>query len=333
MDNHLWPLDHRHRGVVPPVDPPRDEPFTVAQARSRGISRTMLEGKRYRRLLVGVHIRSDVPLSLWVWLQAAFLVLPADATVTHVTGLHVRGVHVGPPWPLRFVSTHRRQVRRPRLRVSRALALAPRRGRLASAEHCFVASCVDLDLVDAVTAGDWLLHRGHVTLDALRAYVAASQADGSVLARRAVLLVRARVESPRETYVRLLLVLAGLPEPRCNVDLGVDLSFIGRADLLYAEYRVVVEYDGRQHALDADQWERDLDRLDGFDVMTWGHVRVTAQRLRRPREVVRQVYARLVAGGYRGPAPVFGPEWTALFESRTAADRARESASADSWSR
>ena len=40
---------------------------------------------------------------------------------------------------------------------------------------------------------------------------------GCRLARRAASLAREGVDSPQETRLRLLLVLAGLPEPRVNV--------------------------------------------------------------------------------------------------------------------
>ncbi len=140
-----------------------------------------------------------------------------------------------------------------------------------------------------------------------------------------------QVESPRETYVRLLLVLAGLPQPECNVDLGSDHSYVSRADLVYLRYALIIEYDGRDHAAVVTQWNRDLDRLDEFEDARWGHVRVTAHRLKRPRDVVARVHAKLVARGYQGPAPSFAPQWVAMFEARSAARRAAESARPGSW--
>jgi hypothetical protein len=38
--------------------------------------------------------------------------------------------------------------------------------------------------------------------------------------------------------------------------------------------------------------------------------------MRRPRDVVGRVYARLVARGYAGPPPRFDAVWCALFEPR-----------------
>ncbi|MBA2739257.1 MAG: hypothetical protein H0U47_06325 [Nocardioidaceae bacterium] len=310
----------------------RTVPFTVAQARQRGLSGAALEGARFRSMLYDVYVAADQPLSLELWVAAARLVVPGDAVVHHLTGLHVHGVWVGAAWPLRFASTDRRHVRRMPLQVARVQRLPPADGGVATAASCFAAGCADLDLVDAVTAGDQLLHLGRCTHAELTAAVAAHRGRGAPMARRALALVRERSESPRETLVRLLLVLAGLPEPRCNVVIGTGRSAIGRGDMVYDGYALVVEYDGRQHADSAAQWERDLERLDDFADSRWRHIRVTAARLRRPRDVVWRVHAALTAAGYAGPAPSFGPDWVELFERRTAARRAAESPRADSWS-
>ena len=187
-------------------------------------------------------------------------------------------------------------------------------GRLSS-ERCFVDAAADLGLLGAVAVADWLIHVRLTTQQRLAAEVAAcSGVHGVTAAREALPLARPRVESPRETHVRLLLVLAGLPEPLTNADVMGDSGFIARADLVFSQYRVIVEYDGRQHAEDAYQWNRDLDRHDQLIDAGWRVVRVTARRLQQPRDVVLRVHAQLVAGGYRGPRPRFDAAWVRLFE-------------------
>ncbi len=55
-------------------------------------------------------------------------------------------------------------------------------------------------------------------------------------------------ESPMETRLRWLLLEAGLPRPRVQVDLrDANNRFVGRADLYYPAARLVVEYDGTNH--------------------------------------------------------------------------------------
>ena len=133
-------------------------------------------------------------------------------------------------------------------------------------------------------------------------------------ARRAAALVCERVESPRESRLRLLFVLAGLPTPDTNVTLGNAEGPIGRVDLLFWGYMLIVEYDGLQHLTDRHQWNRDIERLEGFADAGYAVIRVTADRMRQPREVVRRVFDKLVQAGYEGPPPTFTSEWRELFE-------------------
>ncbi|MBA3797820.1 MAG: hypothetical protein H0X18_01680 [Geodermatophilaceae bacterium] len=47
----------------------RTGPFTLERARSLGLTRDMLRGKRFRRILKGVYILTEIPHSE-VWLLA-----------------------------------------------------------------------------------------------------------------------------------------------------------------------------------------------------------------------------------------------------------------------
>lgn len=190
----------------------------------------------------------------------------------------------------------------------------PTRGAIALPAHCFVTACAEIDLLTAVTAGDSLLHLRRMTKGDLEAYAQGWTGRGVIRARRAVGLIRERVESPRETRLRLMLVLAGLPTPDCNVTLGDADGPIGRVDLLFWLFRLILEYDGLQHLTDRNQWNRDIERLEGLADAGYTVIRVTADRMRHPREIVFRVVAKLAEAGYQGPAPTFSPEWRELFE-------------------
>ena len=69
-----------------------------------------------------------------------------------------------------------------------------------------------------------------------------------------------------------------------------------------------------QHRTDRQQWNVDIDRAEEFTAEGYLVIRITAARMRRPRHVVGKVFAALRQRGYRGPAPVFHSEWSALFE-------------------
>jgi hypothetical protein len=54
--------------------------------------------------------------------------------------------------------------------------------------------------------------------------------------RTALPLLRTRSESPRESVLRVIIVLAGLPEPECNYNvLAADGTFLARGDLVYPD--------------------------------------------------------------------------------------------------
>jgi hypothetical protein len=242
------------------------------------------------------------------------LALPADTIATGVTGLQMLGIEVGPELPMTFASTHLRQIRRRDVRVMRFKELPPHRDGIARAEHCWLVAASTLNLLDLVTAGDWLLRRRRSTLVRLHSAVQTYPGRGVVHARRAVMLVRERVDSPRETWLRLCLVLAGLPMPECNLVIGDDQGPMGRVDLVYLAYKLIIEYEGDQHRTDRNQWNADIDRHEDFARDNWTLIRVTSERARWPRQVVRSVYQVLRANGYEGSAPDFNQLWISLFE-------------------
>ena len=83
------------------------------------------------------------------------------------------------------------------------------------------------------------------------AFFAVRMASKCPQTRRAAGLARKDVDSPTETRLRLLLVLAGPPEPTVNMILRArDGSWRRRYDLAYEEFWLIIKNDGRQHAHD-----------------------------------------------------------------------------------
>ena len=120
-------------------------------------------------------------------------------------------------------------------------------------------------------------------------------------ADRAVSLVRPGAESRPETLVRLAIRQAGLPEPEVNVTISDARGrFIGRGDLVYRQWRVIVEYDGEQHRTDNRQFDRDVGRLDDFAAHGWRVVRIVGRSFfGNPAECMERVRRALLAAGWR----------------------------------
>lgn len=118
-----------------------------------------------------------------------------------------------------------------------------------------------------------------------------------------------------ETRLRMLIVLAGLPEPEVNHRLrDARGRVLARLDLSYPHLKLIVEYDGRQHLDDPAQVKRDRVRREYFDDEEWRILVVTSEGIYREPEhtllrVRRQLVARGCPGVPRQPAEAWRPHF------------------------
>jgi hypothetical protein len=173
-------------------------------------------------------------------------------------------------------------------------------------------------LVDLVVVADGLMRAGHTSPERLSDATAQWDGRGCRLAQRAASLAREGVDSAQETRLRLLLVFAGLPEPRVNLIIrGRDGSWRRRYDLVYEQFRLIIEYDGRQHAEDAQEWLSDIFRREELDQMRWRLVIVTSEGIyREPLRTLERVRHALRECGAQGIRRTFKPEWWLHFPTR-----------------
>lgn len=116
---------------------------------------------------------------------------------------------------------------------------------------------------------------------------------------RAVLpLVDAGAASPRETWLRLLLIDAGLPTPATQIPV-CDRSYAPFAylDMGWDRYRVAAEYDGDQHRTHRQQYVQDQRRQRRLESLGWINIRVISED--SPAEVVGRVTGALRSRGWR----------------------------------
>lgn len=94
------------------------------------------------------------------------------------------------------------------------------------------------------------------------------------------LLMDGGAESPRETWLRLVLIDAGLPAPRTQIRVSdrVHEAFI---DMGYDEPMVGLDYEGRHHSDDRDQYMYDIGRAALIERQNWIDIRVVAEHSRR----------------------------------------------------
>ena len=146
-------------------------------------------------------------------------------------------------------------------------------------------------------------------LDALMRATPFSTEDVLVLAKRyrgarglqrlreVLPLVDGGAASPKETWLRLLLIDAGFPKPTTQLPVADELGLIGLLDMGWEGIKVAAEYDGDQHRSDRKQYAKDRRRLRRLAAIGWIHIGVIAED--RPDDVVARVDEAFKRRGHR----------------------------------
>lgn len=115
-------------------------------------------------------------------------------------------------------------------------------------------------------------------------------------ARKAIPMVDSGAESPKETWLRVLLIRAGFPPPTTQIPVHNEYgALIAVLDMGWEDLKIGVDYEGRHHWADRRSFTKDIHRAENVAELGWLHLRVTAddtegEILRR----VRAAFARRV---------------------------------------
>lgn len=115
--------------------------------------------------------------------------------------------------------------------------------------------------------------------------------------REALPLVDPGAASPKETWLRLLIVNAGLPTPETQIPVVMHYPTVALLDMGWERFKVAVEYDGDQHRTMRRQYVRDLRRLSALQDCGWIVIRVIVED--RPEAVIGKIREALHRRGYR----------------------------------
>jgi very-short-patch-repair endonuclease len=285
---------------------------------------SQLRSRTYRKLAKGKYVAAERRPSAVLDAEAALLGHGPRAVATHTTAARVYRMPV-PHDTSEHVGVLGPADRRRRLGV-RSHVVAPgtrvleiRGVRIAAPADVFIQLASMLPLVELVVVGDYLVGKGWCSPEQLVAVCAASAESYAGRALAAARFVRAGVDSPMESRLRMLLVLAGLPEPQVDYRLRDEHgAVVRRFDLCYPGVRVIVEYDGRQHAADPGQYNHDIYRREELDDGQWRIVVVTAEGIYvRPEETLLRVRKVLRSSGMTGLPTRFRPAWRRHFPGRS----------------
>jgi very-short-patch-repair endonuclease len=285
-------------------------PFSLAEARSVGLTKSALRGKTWQRLGSELYSWAGTPHDAWLLLDAWRRVLPPEAAFAGATAAWMFGLDLEPTKPVEVVVPLSSGLRSrfglsvQRCEVPAAEVISIRCLRATALPRTLARLCLLRSPVEALVAIDMALHRKLTNTAALARYGRPGTAR-----MRSLSLLAAPAESPMETRLRWLLIQAGLPRPEVQTNLRVGaLRF--RADLYYPSARLILEYDGGNHR---DRLVEDDRRQNLLLNAGYGLLRFTAADIYgKPDVTVAQVRAALEpkqahSGSYR---PLPGPFFT-----------------------
>jgi hypothetical protein len=274
-----------------------DVPFIGSEQLASGrLSRHHLRAG-YRAVFPNVYLPNDAHASLhtrsvaaWLWSDRRAVIAGAAAAALHGTKWIPDGVPVElistNSRPPDGVLTRRETVGAGETQVLGGLAVTtPERTAFDIGRRGAVRSAVvRLDALARAT--------GFKVDDVLRIAKAHPRSPGLRALAAALELVDPGAQSPRESYLRLLLIDAGLPRPQTEIPvLAADGLPVAYLDLGWEEQMVAVEYDGDQHRTDRRQYVNDIQRIEMLEQMGWIVVRVVAED--RPANIIRRARAAL----------------------------------------
>lgn len=283
--------------------PGMEQPFLGSEAlRSGVLSRHELRA-RYRPVFPNVYLPDDAQLSLELRIRAAWLWSGRRATVVGAAAARLHGAEWIPDdVPVELAHANGRPPR----------GVLTRRGVLLDGETQLVGgypvstperTAFDIGRRGAVRSAvarlDALARAtGFKADDVLRVAGCHPGSPGLRRLEAALALFDPGSQSPRESYLRLLLIDGGLPRPQTQIpvlaDDGIPFAYL---DMGWEEHLVAVEYDGDQHRTDRRQYVKDIRRAEMLEELGWIVVRVVAED--RPAAIVRRVRAALAASRVR----------------------------------
>lgn len=290
-----------------------------------GVGDKVLRGPAFVSPFPGVFVRAGDADDPAVRAAAVLAAFPAGACLSHASAARIWRFPVDLP-ATDWVSVPRSQDRRRRAGIECVVSLGlgdaqvvVRAGaRTTTPIRTFLDLGARCGLVDLVAIGDHLVRRHGLTREDVWRATAAFSGAGARQLRRAAALVRAGVDSGPESRLRMLLVLAGLPEPEVNLVIRDEWGEpVRQHDLGYPSARLALEYDGRHHIEREDRWHKDLARREAMDRLGWRTLVITATDLfREPAATLERAHETMRAREVSGLPRRLSPRWRQYFPTR-----------------
>ncbi len=273
------------------------EPFIGSEAVANGDAVKSALRSRYTKLFRDVYVLPGVELTPLVRVRAGWLWSRRRGIVAGISASAVHGAEwVDAAAPLELLHTNRNPL--PGLRVH-GDRIEDDESALINGVPVTTPARTALDLGcwyptdDAVAAIDDLLRSSEVKVAEVEMLAERyTSRRGIQSARIAIGLADAGAQSPKETWLRLLLIRAGLPRPQTQIPVSDEFDDITYyLDMGWEDLKVAAEYDGEQHRKDRWQYTWDIRRRETLERLGWIVVRVVAGD--RSAEIISRVRAAL----------------------------------------
>ncbi|OBH47671.1 hypothetical protein A5687_16575 [Mycobacterium mantenii] len=274
-------------------------PFLGSEALAVGALTPHELRSRYTALHKDVYVRKEAELNAVLRAKACWL---RSRRRGILAGLSASALHgskwIDPALPAAIIDTNRCpvpgvQVWEERIEADEITAVdgmrvtTPARTALDLARRCRLSA--------AVVAVDALVQATDLKMADVESLVDRYRGRRGMKAARAALeLVDGGAQSPKETWLRLLLLRAGFPRPQTQIVVRNEWGWAeAYLDMGWEDIKLAVEYDGDQHRASRYQYVKDIRRLEMLERHGWIVVRVIAED--HPDDIIRRVHVARAA--------------------------------------
>jgi hypothetical protein len=270
------------------------EPILGSEARAAGLLSRYELRSRYVALHQDVYIPRDADLTARLRAKACWLRSRRRGVLAGFSASALHGSKwIDPSRPAEIIDTNRRPAAGLRVweeRIERDEIIVVDGMRVTSPPRTALDLARRNPQDVAVAAIDALTQATEVKLADIELLADRYRGRHGIKAARAALaLVDGGAQSPRETWLRLVLVRAGFPRPQTQIPVlnewGWPEAYL---DMGWEDIKLAVEYDGDQHRSDRRQYVRDIRRLEKVEQRYgWRVIRVVAED--HPNDIIRRV--------------------------------------------
>ena len=297
---------------TPLPDPLGSRAFTHAEGLASGLGKGRLAGRDLSRPFHGVKMPGVLPTNVMERCHAFAVRMPSGAFFNSATAALIMGaplplrlehateLHVAVVAPVRALKSrgvigHKVQLMGADTRAWNGLVIS-------SPERMWCELAELLQLHELVAVGDYLIHwtAPMTSIAALQTAIERYPGRrGKSVARLALPLLHDRIESPKESELHVILVLAGFRGFEINYPIVIERRRY-RADVAFPEYKFILEFQGDYHR-DPVQWRADMTRIAKFETVEWYVMQINSDDLRKPTELVARIRAKLSHRGAPNP--------------------------------